>query len=68
MKMPGFENPGLTICLTGHGLNAFRRSPPTKAETPGVIPKPWRPWKPSCKAESGQLPCTVTATLNTCWR
>ncbi|WP_415977172.1 threonine synthase [Bilophila wadsworthia] len=38
VKVPGFENPGLTVCnLTGHGLNVPQVAT-DESETPGVIP------------------------------
>lgn len=38
VKVPGFENPGVTVCnLTGHGLNAPQVATDER-ETPGVIP------------------------------
>lgn len=38
VKVPGFENPGLTVCnLTGHGLNVPQVAT-NESETPDVIP------------------------------
>ena len=38
VKVPGFENPGLTVCnLTGNGLNVPQVAT-DESETPGVIP------------------------------
>ena len=38
VKVPGFENPGLTVCnLTGHGLNVPQVAT-DESEPPGVIP------------------------------
>ena len=38
VKVPGFDNPGLSVCnLTGHGLNVPQVAT-DESETPGVIP------------------------------
>ena len=48
VKVPGFENPGVTVFnLTGHGLNAPQVAT-DESETPGVIP-------PTVEAEEALL-------------
>ena len=60
VKVPGFENPGLTVCnLTGHGLNVPQVAT-DESERPASSPRPWRPWKLPAKLNPGQRPVTAT--------